>query len=38
MRILVKGRIAAADALLISTPEYNHSIPGTLKNAINLDM
>ncbi|MBI1951200.1 MAG: NAD(P)H-dependent oxidoreductase [Acidobacteria bacterium] len=29
-----KGRIAAADALLISTPEYNHSIPGTLKNAI----
>ncbi len=29
-----KGRIAAADALLIATPEYNHSIPGTLKNAI----
>ena len=29
-----KHRIAAADALLVSTPEYNHSIPGVLKNAI----
>jgi chromate reductase len=29
-----KERIGAADALLIATPEYNHSIPGTLKNAI----
>ncbi|HUP57855.1 MAG TPA: NAD(P)H-dependent oxidoreductase [Bdellovibrionota bacterium] len=27
-------RIRAADALLISTPEYNGGIPGTLKNAI----
>jgi chromate reductase len=27
-------KIRAADALLISTPEYNYSIPGVLKNAI----
>jgi chromate reductase len=27
-------RIAAADALLIVTPEYNYSVPGVLKNAI----
>jgi chromate reductase, NAD(P)H dehydrogenase (quinone) len=29
-----RDRILAADALLISTPEYNYSIPGVLKNAI----
>jgi chromate reductase len=29
-----KARIAAANALLIVTPEYNYSIPGVLKNAI----
>lgn len=29
-----KERIAAADALLIATPEYCYSIPGVLKNAI----
>ncbi|MFQ5855141.1 MAG: NADPH-dependent FMN reductase [Anaerolineae bacterium] len=29
-----KERIAEADALLIATPEYNYSIPGVLKNAI----
>ena len=29
-----KNRIAAADAVLFVTPEYNRSIPGALKNAI----
>jgi chromate reductase len=29
-----KARIRAADAVLFSTPEYNYSIPGVLKNAI----
>jgi chromate reductase len=29
-----KVRIKAADAILIATPEYNYSIPGVLKNAI----
>lgn len=29
-----KAAIRAADALLIATPEYNHGIPGVLKNAI----
>ena len=27
-------RIAEADAVMIATPEYNYSIPGVLKNAI----
>lgn len=27
-------RIRAADALLFATPEYNHQVPGVLKNAI----
>ena len=30
----LRARIGAADAFLISSPEYNASIPGTLKNAI----
>jgi chromate reductase len=30
----LKGRIRAADAMLFVTPEYNYSIPGVLKNAI----
>jgi chromate reductase len=30
----LKHAIAEADALLIATPEYNHSIPGVLKNAL----
>ena len=29
-----KAGIRAADAILIATPEYNYSIPGVLKNAI----
>ncbi len=30
----LRAAIAAADAVLISTPEYNHSVPGALKNAL----
>jgi chromate reductase, NAD(P)H dehydrogenase (quinone) len=30
----LRARIAAADALLVVTPEYNGSVPGVLKNAI----
>src|SRR5918994_194680 len=30
----LKDRIAEADGLLLVTPEYNHSIPGVFKNAI----
>src|SRR3569832_1844500 len=29
-----REKIAAAAAVLIATPKYNYSIPGTLKNAI----
>jgi chromate reductase len=32
--LALKEAIAKADAVLISTPEYNHSIPGVLKNAL----
>jgi chromate reductase, NAD(P)H dehydrogenase (quinone) len=30
----LKGLISASDGVLISTPEYNHGIPGVLKNAL----
>jgi chromate reductase len=30
----LKDRVAAADGLLLVTPEYNNSMPGVLKNAI----
>ena len=30
----LKARVRAADAILFATPEYNYSIPGVLKNAI----
>jgi len=30
----LRSAVASADGLLISTPEYNWSIPGVLKNAI----
>ena len=30
----LREMIGAADAVLIATPEYNHSIPGGLKNAL----
>lgn len=29
-----KRSIAQADAILIATPEYNHGVPGVLKNAL----
>ena len=32
--LALKQAVADADVVLISTPEYNHSIPGVLKNAL----
>ena len=32
--VTLKSKIVSADAILIVTPEYNYSIPGVLKNAI----
>ena len=32
--VRLRGALAASDGLLIATPEYNQSIPGVLKNAI----
>lgn len=31
----LKDRIVSSNGLLLATPEYNNSIPGVLKNAIN---
>lgn len=30
----LRAAVRAADAVLVATPEYNHSIPGALKNAL----
>lgn len=30
----LKDRVAAADGLVLVTPEYNHGVPGAFKNAI----
>jgi chromate reductase len=30
----LRSAVAGADAVLLSTPEYNHSVPGALKNAL----
>lgn len=32
--LALKAKVAAADAVLIATPEYNYSIPGPLKNML----
>jgi chromate reductase len=32
--VALKSAMARADALLVATPEYNHGVPGILKNAI----
>jgi chromate reductase len=32
--VALREAIARADALLVATPEYNYSVPGVLKNAI----
>src|SRR5262247_2381754 len=34
--VAFKGKIKAADAVLFVTPEYNRSMPGVLKNAIDV--
>jgi chromate reductase len=32
--VAFKRAIARADAMLVATPEYNHGVPGVLKNAL----
>jgi len=31
---VLRGQVAAADAVLMSSPEYAHGVPGALKNAL----
>ena len=33
---LFRGRVRATDAVIFATPEYNRSVPGVLKNAIDV--
>ncbi len=32
--VALRDAIRAADGLLVSSPEYNHGVPGVLKNAL----
>ena len=32
--VALKEAVASSDAVLIATPEYNHSVPGVMQNAI----
>jgi chromate reductase len=32
--VAFKQAVAAADAVLMATPEYNHGVPGVMKNAV----
>ena len=32
--VRLRAEVAASDAVLIATPEYNHSVPGQLKNTL----
>ena len=32
--LALKGKIASADGVLFAVPEYNYSVPGGLKNAL----
>jgi chromate reductase len=34
--VALRDRVRAADAILFATPEYNRSVPGVLKNAIDV--
>lgn len=34
--LIFRNRVKAADAVLFATPEYNRSVPGVLKNALDI--